>query len=251
MKKKSILLAFLIVLYFAFIGVVTLKVSADYHNGMVEVRLTIPYDAVFRANHIKMGTVNAVEGKEDVFYTDITMGMDEHMGVFYWRKGSIIFVKPDNGKEVEALIDEFTRDEKNGVYLMKVVFGSADVKVGDTVEVHVRQEEYKGKGCALPHSAFQKDNGGYYIYEVHREMGAWGYEYYTKKAYVTVLTSDKDNVCMHGYECHYPIVENITPKVTEGVFVKFSSEQVQEVEEELKTAPARESTSETTENSNN
>lgn len=254
MKKKSILFASLIVLYFVMLAGITLKVSADYYGGMVEVRLTVPYDAVFNANHIKTGTANPVEGKEGVYYTNITMGVDEHVGVFFWRKGSIIYVKPSDGKEVEALIDEFEHDEEKGEYRMKVVFSSGDVKPGDTVEVHVRQEEYRARGSALPHSAVQKDSKGYYVYEVTRDKGAWGYEYQTKKAYVTVLTSDAENVCLLKYECNYPLVEAITPEVTEGVFLKFSPEQAKEVEEELKmqattTDTSSEAPSSTAENS--
>ncbi|MDO4754246.1 MAG: hypothetical protein Q4A41_04510, partial [Bacillota bacterium] len=164
------------------------------------------------------------------------------IGVFFWRKGSMIYVKPSEGEEVEALIDEFELDEEKGEYRMKVVFGSTDVEPGDTVEVHVRQEEYKSKGSALPHSAIRKDRGGYYLYEVVKEKGAWGYEYRAQKVYVNVLTSDAENMCLVNYECNYPLVESITPEVTEGVFLKFSPEQVKEVEEEMKMQVTTETT---------
>lgn len=49
-------------------------------------------------------------------------------------------------------------------------------------------------------------------------------EFYAQKAYVTILTSDADNVCLLHYDCNYPLVEVITPEVTEGVFLKFCPE---------------------------
>lgn len=119
------------------------------------------------------------------------------------------------------------KDEANEKYRFLVEFRCLDLEEGETVEVHIRQDDFEAKGTALPISALGRDEIGYFIYEVHRERDAWGYIYFLKRVGVIVLVGDEHSFSVYEYKYNYPLVKEITPELSDGSRVRISNEKTE------------------------
>ncbi|MEC1722556.1 HlyD family secretion protein [Schinkia azotoformans] len=121
----------------------------------------------------------------------------------------------------EGVVTQITATENSKQ--VKAIFTSDEVTLGETFEIEFSKESTTSY-TIVPNGAINKDTDGYFIYLIKKRKGMLGDEYYVKKAYVYIGSSDHDNtVITKGIDMFEPIVLLSDQPFSDGEIVKVEN----------------------------
>jgi len=119
---------------------------------------------------------------------------------------------------LEGIVTKVSSEENNKQ--VTVALKSDDVTMGETFDLEFSKESTTSY-TLVPNGAINKDNEGYFIYQIKKRKGILGEEFYVKKAPVYIGDSDDENtVITKGIGFFEPIVLLSDKPLSDGETVK-------------------------------
>lgn len=121
----------------------------------------------------------------------------------------------------EGIVTKVSPEENNKQ--VTVALKSDDVTMGETFDLEFSKESTTSY-TLVPNGAINKDNEGYFIYQIKKRKGILGGEFYVKKVPVYIGDSDDENtVITKGIGFFEPIVLLSDRPLSDGETVKVAN----------------------------
>lgn len=178
------------------------KALSDYENNAV---ITAPKDATVISIPVKIGqSVNTNQlmisfgvGNDFEIICDITLDNN-------FINAKDVCKLTNSTHAFDGVVTKVSPKENNKQ--VTITFKSGEVTSGETFEIEFSKESTTSY-TLVPNGAINKDNDGYFIYQIKKRKGMLGDEFYVKKVSVYIGDSDNENtVITKGMDFFEPIV---------------------------------------------